>query len=38
MQKIHFVKNVSMFGGMLILFSVGAGRLSLDNLLRGKKK
>ena len=38
MQKIHFVKNVSMFGGMLILFSVGAGRFSLDYLLRGKKK
>ena len=38
MQKIHFVKNVSMFGGMFILFSVGAGRFSLDYLLRGKKK
>jgi putative oxidoreductase len=38
MQKIHFVKNVSMFGGMLILFSVGAGRFSLDYPLRGKKK
>jgi putative oxidoreductase len=38
MQKIHFVKNVSMLGGMFILFSVGAGRFSLDYLLRGKKK
>ena len=38
MQKIHFVKNASMLGGMFILFSVGAGRFSLDYLLRGKKK
>ena len=38
MQKIHFMKNVSMFGGCLILFCTGAGRLSLDYLLRGKKK
>jgi putative oxidoreductase len=38
MQKIHFMKNVSMFGGCLILFCVGAGRLSVDYLLRGKKK
>ena len=38
MQKIQFMKNVSMFGGCLVLFSAGAGRLSLDYLLRGKKK
>ena len=34
MQKIHFMKNVSMFGGLLILLSTGAGRYSLDYLLR----
>jgi putative oxidoreductase len=38
MQKIHFMKNVSMFGGCLIFFCSGAGRLGLDYLLRGKKK
>ena len=38
MQKINFMKNVSMFGGCLILFCAGAGRLSVDYLLRGKKK
>ena len=38
MQKIHFMKNVSMFGGCLILLAAGAGRFSLDYLLRGKKK
>ena len=38
MQKIHFMKNVSMFGGCFILFAAGAGRFSLDYLLRGKKK
>jgi putative oxidoreductase len=38
MQKIHFIKNVSMFGGCFILLAAGAGRFSLDYLLRGKKK
>ena len=37
MQKIHFMKNVSMFGGCFILLAAGAGRFSLDYLLRGKK-
>jgi putative oxidoreductase len=36
-QMIMFMKNVSMFGGCLILLSVGPGRLSLDYFLRGKK-
>ena len=36
-QMIMFVKNVSMFGGCLLLFSAGPGRLSLDYFLRGKK-
>jgi putative oxidoreductase len=38
MQKIHFMKNVSMFGGCLILLAAGAGRFSLDYLLRERKK
>ena len=38
MQKIHFMKNVSMFGGCFLLLAAGAGRFSLDYLLRGKKK
>ncbi len=37
-MMIHFMKNVSMFGGILVLLAVGPGRLSLDYLLRGKKK
>jgi putative oxidoreductase len=31
-QMIMFMKNVSMFGGCLVLLSVGPGRLSLDYL------
>jgi len=38
MQKINFMKNVSMFGGCLILLMAGAGRFSLDSLLSGRKK
>ena len=38
MQMIHFMKNVSMFGGLLVLLSAGGGRFSLDYFLRGKKK
>ena len=37
MQKIHFMKNVSMFGGLLVLLVAGAGRFSLDFLLRGER-
>jgi putative oxidoreductase len=37
-QMIMFMKNVSMFGGCLILLAAGAGRFSLDHLLREKKK
>jgi putative oxidoreductase len=36
-QMIMFLKNVSMFGGCLLLLSAGPGRLSLDYFLRGKK-
>ena len=38
MQMIMFMKNVSMLGGCLILLALGAGRFSLDSLLRSKKK
>jgi putative oxidoreductase len=38
MQKINFMKNVSMFGGLLILLSTGAGRYSLDYLLRKRNQ
>jgi len=38
MQMIQFMKNVSMFGGCLLLLSAGPGRLSLDYFLGGKKK
>ena len=29
-QMIHFMKNVSMSGGFLVLFAMGAGRFSID--------
>jgi putative oxidoreductase len=35
---IHFMKNVGIFGGLLVLFSVGAGRFSLDFFFRRGKK
>jgi len=37
-QMIMFMKNVSMFGGCLILLSAGAGQFSLDYLFRERKK
>jgi putative oxidoreductase len=37
-QMYMFMKNLSMFGGCLILLASGAGRFSLDSLLRSKKK
>ena len=36
-QQIHFMKNVSMFGGILLLLTSGSGRYSLDQL-SGRKK
>jgi putative oxidoreductase len=30
LQQIHFMKNVSILGGFLLLFAFGAGRYSLD--------
>jgi putative oxidoreductase len=37
-QKIQFMKNLSMFGGLLVLLSAGAGRYSLDYLLRERRE
>ena len=37
-QMIHFMKNVSMFGGCMILLAVGAGRFSMDYLFRRSAK
>jgi putative oxidoreductase len=37
-QVIHFMKNVSMFGGCLVLLSMGPGRFSLDYIFRGRQK
>ena len=37
-QIIMLMKNVSMFGGCLILLAMGAGRFSLDYLFRERKK
>ncbi len=36
-MMIQFMKNVSMFGGLLVLLSFGPGRFSFDYL-RGKKR
>ena len=36
-QMIMFMKNVSMFGGCLVLLASGAGRWSLDALFREKR-
>lgn len=37
MQMIQFMKNLSMFGGAMILLASGPGRLSLDHFLRERK-
>ena len=34
-QMIHFMKNVTIMGGMLYVMAFGAGPLSLDNRKRG---
>ena len=37
-QKSHFFKNLSIFGGFLVFYAVGAGRYSLDWMMgRGKR-
>ena len=35
---IHFMKDVSIFGGVLLLLSAGAGRYSLDHLRNRNKR
>ncbi len=37
-QIIHFLKNISMMGGLLYIAASGAGPLSLDAKRQGKKK
>lgn len=37
-QMIHFMKNVSMLGGCLVLLGAGPGRLSLDYLFGRRKR
>ncbi len=37
-QVIHFMKNVSIFGGLLVLLGSGPGQFSFDHLLRGRKR
>jgi putative oxidoreductase len=34
-QEINFDKNLCITGGFIMLFAAGAGRLSIDGLLRG---
>lgn len=36
-QQSHFMKNVSMMGGILLLFITGAGRLSVDRFLARRR-
>ena len=38
MQSIMLMKNVSMFGGCLILLGMGPGRFSLDYIFKGRPK
>lgn len=37
MQQIMFMKNMAMAGGFLFLVAFGAGRISIDALLAGRK-
>ena len=37
-MQVQFMKNVSIFGGMLVLLAAGAGRYSLDYFTRGIKE
>ena len=36
-QKSHFFKNLSIFGGFLVFYAIGAGRMSVDWMLRRGK-
>jgi putative oxidoreductase len=35
-QRNHFLKNVAIFGGALVIFVTGAGRFSIDRMLAKK--
>lgn len=37
-QRAHFFKNLSIFGGFLVFYAIGAGRISLDWLMRRNAK
>lgn len=37
-QATQFFKNLSIMGGLMLLFATGAGRASIDRLLRGKER
>ena len=37
-QKAHFFKNLSIFGGFLVFYVIGAGRYSLDWLIARSKR
>lgn len=38
MQQTHFMKNLSIIGGFLLLAACGAGRYSFDGLWRGRSR
>ena len=35
-QYNHFLKNIAIMGGSLLLFATGAGRFSIDAMMRGR--
>lgn len=36
-QRAHFFKNLSIFGGFLVFYAIGAGRMSFDWMMRRGK-
>lgn len=36
--RLHFVTNLAVAGGLLLLAGFGAGRYTVDNLIKAKKK
>jgi putative oxidoreductase len=36
-QRSHFFKNLSIFGGFLVFYAIGAGRYSIDWMLRRRR-
>lgn len=37
-QSIHFMKNIAIAGGFLVLAAFGPGAIALDSIWRGKRK